>query len=65
MVARPRRSVLYMPASNPRALAKARILAADAIIVDLEDSVAPDRSRRRAEPPLRRSGPAGSAAAKS
>ncbi len=43
MPARPRRSVLYMPASNPRALAKARTLAADAIIVDLEDSVAPDQ----------------------
>ncbi len=42
MVARPRRSVLYMPASNPKALAKARSLAADAIIIDLEDSVAPD-----------------------
>ena len=42
MPARPRRSVLYMPASNPRALAKARALAADAIIIDLEDSVAPD-----------------------
>ena len=42
MVARPRRSVLYMPGSNAKALAKARSLAADAIIVDLEDSVAPD-----------------------
>ena len=42
MTPRPRRSVLYMPASNPRALAKARILPADAIIIDLEDSVAPD-----------------------
>lgn len=42
MVARPRRSVLYMPGSNPKALAKARSLAADAIIIDLEDSVAPD-----------------------
>jgi citrate lyase subunit beta/citryl-CoA lyase len=43
MPARPRRSVLYLPASNPRALAKARTVAADAIIVDLEDSVAPDQ----------------------
>ena len=43
MAPHPRRSVLYMPASNPRALAKARTLAADAIIVDLEDSVAPDQ----------------------
>jgi citrate lyase subunit beta / citryl-CoA lyase len=42
MVARPRRSVLYMPGSNAKALAKARGLAADAIIIDLEDSVAPD-----------------------
>jgi citrate lyase subunit beta/citryl-CoA lyase len=42
MVARPRRSVLYMPASNLKALAKARSLAADALIIDLEDSVAPD-----------------------
>ena len=41
MVARPRRSVLYMPGSNPKALDKAH-LAADAIIIDLEDSVAPD-----------------------
>ena len=43
MPARPRRSVLYMPASNPRALAKARTVATDAIIIDLEDSVAPDQ----------------------
>jgi len=42
MIARARRSVLYMPGSNPRAIAKARGLAADAIILDLEDSVAPD-----------------------
>lgn len=40
--ARPRRSALYMPASNPRALAKARSLPADVIILDLEDAVAPD-----------------------
>ena len=39
---RPRRSVLYMPGSNPRALEKARTLAADALIFDLEDAVAPD-----------------------
>jgi citrate lyase subunit beta / citryl-CoA lyase len=37
-----RRSVLYMPASNARALEKARTLAADAFIFDLEDAVAPD-----------------------
>ncbi len=42
MVARPRRSVLYLPGSNEKALAKARDLPADAIILDLEDSVAPD-----------------------
>jgi len=39
---RPRRSVLYMPGSNARALEKARELAADALILDLEDAVAPD-----------------------
>jgi citrate lyase subunit beta/citryl-CoA lyase len=39
---RPRRSVLYMPGSNARALEKARTLAADGIILDLEDSIAPD-----------------------
>ena len=42
MIARPRRSALYLPASNPRALAKARTLAADVIILDLEDAVAPE-----------------------
>ncbi len=42
MIARPRRSVLYMPGSNAKALAKAATLAADALILDLEDSVAPD-----------------------
>jgi citrate lyase subunit beta/citryl-CoA lyase len=39
---RPRRSVLYMPGSNARAIEKARTLPADAVILDLEDSVAPD-----------------------
>jgi citrate lyase subunit beta/citryl-CoA lyase len=39
---RPRRSVLYLPGSNARAIEKARTLAADAIILDLEDSVAPE-----------------------
>jgi citrate lyase subunit beta/citryl-CoA lyase len=38
---RPRRSVLYMPGSNPRALEKARTLPADGLILDLEDAVAP------------------------
>lgn len=41
-VIKPRRSVLYMPGSNMRALEKARTLPADALILDLEDSVAPD-----------------------
>lgn len=40
--ARPRRSVLYMPGSNARALDKARTLPADGLILDLEDAVAPD-----------------------
>jgi citrate lyase subunit beta / citryl-CoA lyase len=39
---RPRRSLLFMPGSNARALEKARNLPADVIILDLEDSVAPD-----------------------
>jgi citrate lyase subunit beta/citryl-CoA lyase len=39
---RPRRSVLYMPASNERVLEKAKSIPADAIIFDLEDAVAPD-----------------------
>ena len=39
---RPRRSVLYMPGSNARALEKAKTIAADALILDLEDAVAPD-----------------------
>ena len=38
----PRRSLLFMPGSNSRALEKARVLAADAMILDIEDSVAPD-----------------------
>jgi citrate lyase subunit beta/citryl-CoA lyase len=39
---RPRRSVLYMPGSNLRALEKAQVIPADALILDLEDAVAPD-----------------------
>ena len=39
---RPRRSVLFMPGSNTRALEKARTLAADVLILDLEDAVAPE-----------------------
>jgi citrate lyase subunit beta/citryl-CoA lyase len=42
MMIRPRRSVLYMPGSNPRALEKARGLAADCLLLDLEDAVAPE-----------------------
>ena len=42
MHVRPRRSVLYMPGSNERALEKAKSIAADALILDLEDAVAPD-----------------------
>ena len=42
MTIRPRRSVLYMPGSNTRAIEKARTLAVDAIILDLEDSIAPE-----------------------
>ena len=38
----PRRTALYMPGANPRALDKARQLAADVLILDLEDSVAPE-----------------------
>lgn len=39
---RPRRSVLYMPAANERALEKAKTIPADALIFDLEDAVSPD-----------------------
>ena len=39
---RPRRSILYMPAANARALEKAQTLDADGFIFDLEDAVAPD-----------------------
>src|SRR5512138_1953276 len=47
---RPRRSVLFVPGSNARALEKARTLGADALILDLEDAVAPsakDEARRQ------------------
>tara|TARA_E500000318_G_scaffold88920_2_gene86359 strand:+ start:2256 stop:3149 length:894 start_codon:yes stop_codon:yes gene_type:complete len=40
---RPRRSALYMPGSNARALEKARSLEADVLIMDLEDAVSPDK----------------------
>ncbi|MES3151192.1 HpcH/HpaI aldolase/citrate lyase family protein [Sphingomonas faeni] len=42
MTLRRRRSALYMPASNARAIAKARMLDCDVVILDLEDAVAPD-----------------------
>lgn len=42
VAARPRRSLLYMPGSNARALDKGRSLPADGLILDLEDAVAPD-----------------------
>ena len=53
--ARPLRSALYVPASNARALAKAQNLDVDAVIVDLEDAVAPDakeQARRAARAAL-------------
>jgi len=43
MTLRPRRSFLYMPGSNARALDKAKTLPADGLILDLEDAVAPDQ----------------------
>jgi citrate lyase subunit beta/citryl-CoA lyase len=56
---RPRRSVLYMPGSNARALDKARTLPADGIIIDLEDAVAPEAkaaAREQACAAIRRQG---------
>lgn len=49
MALRPYRSVLYIPGSKERALDKARELAADAIIFDLEDAVAPEEKDRARE----------------
>jgi citrate lyase subunit beta/citryl-CoA lyase len=46
---RPRRSVLYMPGANERALEKAKTIDADALILDLEDSVAPDAKEQGRE----------------
>jgi len=46
---RPRRSLLFMPGSNARALEKARNLPADGLILDLEDSVAPEAKARARE----------------
>lgn len=42
MIARPRRTALYMPASNPRALEKVRSLDCDIVVLDLEDAVLPE-----------------------
>jgi citrate lyase subunit beta / citryl-CoA lyase len=49
MTIHPRRSVLYMPGSNARAMEKARELPADAVIFDLEDAVAPDAKAKARE----------------
>jgi citrate lyase subunit beta / citryl-CoA lyase len=49
MTVRPRRSVLYMPGSNARALEKARELPVDGVILDLEDAVAPDAKAKARE----------------
>lgn len=48
-IARPRRSVLFVPAANPRALEKSLTLAADCVIYDLEDSVAPEAKQSARE----------------
>jgi citrate lyase subunit beta / citryl-CoA lyase len=59
MPVRPRRSVLYVPGSNARALAKARALSADGLILDLEDAVAPaakEEARRSVAEALRAGG---------
>jgi citrate lyase subunit beta/citryl-CoA lyase len=56
---RPRRSSLYLPASNPKALAKARTLPADVVVLDLEDAVAPEAksdARRAAVAAVREGG---------
>lgn len=49
MEGRPRRSALYMPGSNVRALEKAKTIPADALIFDLEDAVAPDEKVKARE----------------
>jgi len=49
MTIRPRRSLLYMPGSNTRAMEKARELPADGVILDLEDAVAPDAKSKARE----------------
>lgn len=49
MLSRPRRSVLYMPGSNERALEKARSLPADTLVLDLEDAVPPEKKESARE----------------
>jgi citrate lyase subunit beta/citryl-CoA lyase len=61
---RPRRSLLFMPGSNARALEKARTLPVDGLILDLEDAVAPDAKALAAIRSRRRSPPRGSASAR-
>ena len=59
MIVRPRRSVLYMPGVNARAMEKARDLPADALIFDLEDAVAPaekETARRQVIETLQKGG---------
>ncbi len=59
MLVRPRRSALYMPGSNARALERARHLPADVLIFDLEDAVAPEAkelARRQVVETLREGG---------
>lgn len=62
MTIQARRSVLYMPGANPRAMQKARELPADAVILDLEDSITPDakaEARNNVVAELQRGGFAG------
>lgn len=53
MTARPRRSALYMPASNAKAIEKARTLPCDVVILDLEDAVAPEAKATAREQAVR------------
>ena len=52
-IARPRRSLLYVPATNSKAISKARSLNCDCIILDLEDSVAPSAKEAAREGAVR------------
>lgn len=63
MIERPRRSVLFLPADNPRAVEKAKTLACDVVVLDLEDAVGPsgkDAARAAAIKAVRNGGFAGS-----